>query len=119
MEPEHDSFLLRLRNVPLMGELEVPRLHDAADFSTVRRHQHSAIRGTDRARGSSGRPNRRNPSSIQSQPRVEPVGIRLQFEKGEAWILNVGDQIDLFDPEPPFWADPDYQLSEWSAENAR
>ena len=56
---------------------------------------------------------------MQSQPRVEPVGIRLQFEKGEAWILNVGDQIDLFDPEPPFWADPDYQLSEWSAENAR
>lgn len=48
-----------------------------------------------------------------------PVGIRLQFERGEAWILNVGDQIDLFDGRPPFWDDPDYSLSEWAADDER
>lgn len=30
MEPERDPLLLRLRNVPLMRETEVPRLHGAA-----------------------------------------------------------------------------------------
>jgi hypothetical protein len=39
-----------------------------------------------------------------------PVGLRLQFWKADLWILNVGDEIELFDHRPPYWRE--YELSE-------
>jgi hypothetical protein len=39
-----------------------------------------------------------------------PVGLRLQFWKADLWILNVGDEIELFDRRPPYWRE--YELSE-------
>jgi hypothetical protein len=49
-------------------------------------------------------------------PMDSPIGVRLQFDQGDVWILNIWDQADLFDRRPTFWRE--HELSEWASEDA-
>ena len=53
----------------------------------------------------------------QSRPPMDsPIGIRLQFEPGDVWILNIWDQVDLFDRRPELWRE--HELSERGSDDA-
>jgi hypothetical protein len=53
---------------------------------------------------------------LSRRPMDSPVGIRLQFEPGDVWIINIWDEVDLFDRRPAFWRE--HELSEWGSDEA-
>ena len=51
----------------------------------------------------------------ERSPSNPPVGIRLMFDRGEVWLLNIADEFEVRGWRPPYWASEDQylELREW------
>jgi len=48
-------------------------------------------------------------------PDDSPVGVRLRFGAGDVWMMNIGDEMEIYDRQPPCWDDEArrFDLREW------